>query len=55
MEQAIMQTIHLNVLENLLACFIHYGLLHKAASLSQIAPPTFGISVFTPPELYTKT
>ena len=50
-----MQTIHLNVLGNLLARLIHYSVLHKVASLSQIAPPTFSISVFTPPGLYAKT
>ena len=55
MEQTIMQTIHSNVLGNLLPCLIHYSVLHKVARLSQIAPPTFGISVFTSPGLYTKT
>ena len=50
-----MQTIHLNVLGNPLPCSINYSVLHNEASLSQIAPPSFGISVFTSPGLYTKT
>ena len=45
MEQSIMNAIHSTILRTVIPCLMHYGVFNAVASLSQIAPPTFGLSV----------
>ena len=45
MEQSIMHIAHSTVLETAFPLLMHYGAFNAVASLSQIAPPTFGLYV----------